>query len=162
MTTVSAISPTCGDIRGGTLLTIHGSGFDSIGGAALDPRCRFGDASVPVDTIEAELAICTAPAGAQGTVRVQLSLDGAQFAGGEVRYTYFRQPLLLSLRPSGGPAAGGTHLTLEGRGFSPFAQATQTTRTEIRPVRTMGVASYVVRLLGAMFPWLGVTLRLTD
>ena len=95
-----ALSMTGGPIEGGTVVTLHGSGFGAFGlvarplswsldgGASAShrivSRCRFGDTVVPVIDMSDVRAVCTTPAlgdvlsvvgGNGSSVRVSLSLN---------------------------------------------------------------------------------------
>ena len=130
------IHPTCGTTRGGVYVTLIGTGFDSVGGMALDatdtpyaPRCRFtpeGDETpgppLPLFSINGTTAVCRTPARpTAGRSYVQLALNGINYEG-EVPYDYMTDPQVVSVHPSGGPLSGGTVITLLGEGFKTVDQ----------------------------------------
>ena len=56
---------------------------------------------------------------------VTLGLNGQQFSkvgagnpAGQTKFIYYAEPIIESIRPSGGPAGGGTFITLIGSGFT--------------------------------------------
>ena len=73
------------------------------------------------------------------TVDLRVSLDGRRFsAPGEAAFHVTNAaatPVLSRLTPSLGPAAGGTMITMRGRGFAPGALATLWRGTRGFPVR---------------------------
>jgi len=62
-----------------------------------------------------------------GNAEVTLALNGQQFStvgagnpAGQTKFIYYAEPIIESIRPSGGPAGGGTFITLIGSGFTNF------------------------------------------
>ena len=83
-----------------------------------------------------------------GAVRVELALNGVDFEG-EVPFTYYVEPSILSVTPTGGPHNGGTVVRVDGAGFAPFdqngtyieqwgASAIASSRVRARPARRRG------------------------
>ncbi|MGX1976985.1 IPT/TIG domain-containing protein [Streptomyces kronopolitis] len=109
--TVSSVFPTSGSSSGGTSIMVTGSGFT--GATAV----RFG-ATPSSFAVNSDTQITAlAPAGI-GTVQVTVSTPSGtsnQF----VTFTYLATvPVLSTVSPSSGPAAGGTPVTLSGSGFT--------------------------------------------
>ena len=118
-----------GPIDGGTRVTLLGRGFGSYPAA-----CLFGDASVEASVRDDGAAVCEAPARPDGPadVALELSLNGETSAlrrtASGVPFTYYRRAgdryaqgaaevRIASMTPLGGPAAGGTVVTVRGAGF---------------------------------------------
>ena len=114
-------SPSIGPLIGGTMVTVKGVGF--IGTQNTKIRCKFGGVDSEVVQFLTESTIsCKAPERAEGTVRVQVSLNGLntdftllEFGS---RFIYYTEPVLLDRpSPSAGPTSGGTVITIKGTGF---------------------------------------------
>ncbi|MFE0375228.1 IPT/TIG domain-containing protein [Streptomyces inhibens] len=107
---ISSISPTSGPAAGGTAVTINGSGFT---GAT---SVKFGTVAASSFTLVSDAQITTtAPAGS-GPVAVTVVTPGGTSNG--VTYTYLAAPVITSLSPVQGPAAGGTSVLVNGSGFT--------------------------------------------
>lgn len=113
--TITAVSPALGPKAGGTLVTVTGTGFAE--GLALS----FGDGygATEVTVLSATRATCLTPAVPDaGLVQVYGKVGGeAGDPGGSFRFTEGAAPELHCVAPTGGPAAGGTALTLRGARF---------------------------------------------
>ena len=49
---------------------------------------------------------------------VEVSIDGGrETSGGFAKFSYYREPELLEIDPPLGPVAGGTKVTIKGKGF---------------------------------------------
>lgn len=59
-----------------------------------------------------------AKGGSASPVQVPGPWSGASSAGSQAEYTYLAAPSVAAVVPSGGPAAGGTAVTITGRGFT--------------------------------------------
>ena len=127
--TLLTLEPRAGPAAGGTVVTVHGEGFDAFGSAespatsALVARCRFGSHESQVLEMSPERVLCIAPANADAAVEgswvdVSLSLNGApgDFGDTAVPFFYYRAPPM-TLTPSAGPVAGGTRVLLRGQGL---------------------------------------------
>lgn len=110
---VTSLTPTSGNIAGGTLVTITGTGFT--GATAVN----FGGAlATPTVTNDTTLTV-TAPAHAAGLVDVLVVTPvgtSANVAGDN--FTYTAGPVVTSITPNSGPIAGGTLVTITGTGFT--------------------------------------------
>jgi alpha-tubulin suppressor-like RCC1 family protein len=106
---VTAVSPARGPVSGGTTVTISGSG---VGGAS---SVHFGSAAatdVQIDSPDSITAV--SPAGT-GTVNVTVTTaSGTSPVTSADRFTYQPPPTVLKLSAKGGPATGGTTLTITG------------------------------------------------
>ena len=128
---VTGVSPASGPAAGGTVVTVSGSGFTGAtavlfqgpGGTGVGPASGFTVASD-------EQITATAPAGPPGVtadVEVVTSAGISQPVVAD-RFTYLSesnasggvvtQPLVTGVSPAGGPAAGGTIVTIAGLGFT--------------------------------------------
>lgn len=116
--TVTALSPTQGPTSGGTVVTITGTAF---GGAT---GVRFGpDTWAPSFTVVSSTTItAVAPARPSGLVNVFVQTPGGLSASGAgTTYAYKvlgPLPVVSSVAPTKGPAAGGNVVTLTGTGFT--------------------------------------------
>jgi alpha-tubulin suppressor-like RCC1 family protein len=111
--TVTSISPQNGPTGGGASVTITGAG---LGGATA---VHFGAAAATGLTVNSPSSVTvTSPAGT-GTVDVTVTTpSGTSPPSSGDRYSYRPAPTLLKLSAKGGPAAGGTILTITGTEFS--------------------------------------------
>ena len=114
---LEAVLPRGGPVAGGTAVVVAGAGY---GGRWL--RCRFGRTAVDA-TYEGRRALRAAapPAAEAGAVALAVTSDGGDEWTRPLRFTYYETapPALSSVWPIGGPAAGGTHITVRGRGERP-------------------------------------------
>jgi alpha-tubulin suppressor-like RCC1 family protein len=110
---VSAISPNSGATSGGTSVTITGSGL----GAAT--AVKFGANSAPSFTINSSTSItATSPAGS-GTVNITVvTPTGSSPPVSADHFTYKVPPTIFKMSAKGGPASGGTTITIEGTELS--------------------------------------------
>ena len=110
---VNSISPKSGSTAGGTTVTITGV---DLGGASA---VKFGTAAASSLTVNSSTSItATAPAGT-GTVHVTVVTPaGTSPAVAADRYTYRLAPTVTKLSAKGGPATGGTSVTITGTELS--------------------------------------------
>jgi len=132
-----AISPTGGPALGGTEVTVTGSHFvDYGGGGVRGPQCQFGAPSaspvVPATLISSRKLVCVSPArvaAAPANPALFVTLNGyadwrgllgraAAEAGADTTFRYAAEPPQPTAAfPWGGPAAGGSLVTVSGSGF---------------------------------------------
>jgi len=113
---VSGVSPLDGPAKGGTTLTVHGSGFQAAGaGATLVTLAHLAADELRV-LDDATLTVRTPP-GAPGTSVGLVLVNQNGKAELPVAYRYRALPELTALSPASGPPAGGTRVRLAGRGF---------------------------------------------
>lgn len=106
---VSAVSPSTGPARGGTLVTISGSGLS---GLSQGDVLIGGSAALSVSVAaDGNSLTCITPAHAVGAVDVVLTGIGTLTAA----YTYVS---VTSVTPNSGTAAGGQAVTITGSGFN--------------------------------------------
>ncbi|MGH9061525.1 MAG: IPT/TIG domain-containing protein, partial [Acidimicrobiales bacterium] len=116
---VTSVSPNAGPTAGGQSVTINGSGLT---GAT---KVVFGTTKATniVVVSDAQLTV-TNPAHPAGKAVVRVTTPGgtSPTTAGDV-YTYDAAPTVTSITPNDGPAAGGTVVTITGRGFVKNATA---------------------------------------
>jgi len=134
---LSAIRPSAGPAAGGTLVTITGDHLYSYGGAVQGPKCQFGAASgapvVAATILSMTSLICYSPpqsADAPSLQHVFITLSGyadsrtllglaPDGATGRLPFRYDASDgwgWLSAAHPVGGPAAGGSSITLTASG----------------------------------------------
>ncbi len=138
---IVAMSPTFGHDNGGTMITVLGSGFTSLGPFSA-PTCMFsvgseaeaeapadGDDSdsvvhVPARISSQDIITCTTPALGEilsvanpGPVSLQISLNGKYLVPGMLEFTYISALTVLSVWPSMGSINGGTRVVVRGAMF---------------------------------------------
>jgi hypothetical protein len=130
---ITHITPSSGPAAGGTELTITGS---NLAGASA---VRFGASTATSFTpVSATTVTAVAPAGS-GTVDVTVVTPGGSTPSTPAdRFTYLTQPSIAKLSAKGGPATGGTEVTITGSGFAApaevhFGEATATSITVNSP-----------------------------
>ena len=148
--TVTGLSPTHGNIAGGTVVTITGTGFT--GATAV----RFGGTTTTVFTFVNDTTItATSPAHIAGAHNVFVVTPGgisATNSPGDL-FTYTATPIVTSISPTSGSAAGGPNVTITGTGLTGatavsfgttaaagFTVVNDTTVTATSPAGTTGPA----------------------
>lgn len=128
--------PSGGPLSGGTTILVGGTGL--LPGPHTDAslaRCRYGrrepGAVTNVSSVDASGVRCFAnPPTTQYMIGadkgLQVALNGQQFAPAApgLPFRYYVQPVLSAIWPTGGPAAGGSPVTLYGLGFDRFEAST--------------------------------------
>lgn len=112
---VAGLDPDAGPIAGGQTVTIIGTGLAETTGVLFDgvPGTISG---TPAD---GQVVVVTPP-GTAGIVDVTIELPGDDLVV-EDGYLYVGVPVVASVTPDQGPAAGGTTVVVEGGGFVPGA-----------------------------------------
>ena len=109
------VAPNQGDAAGGESVVLTGRGFDA--GA----RVFFGSIEATVTNVDGNTITVTTPPGAGGSVDVVV-----EQLGYEVRLAdsfFYTAPLdVFAITPRRGARAGGTVVTITGKGFAPDAQ----------------------------------------
>eukprot|EP00953_Heterococcus_sp_UTEX-ZZ885_P000232 503-Heterococcus_DN1.PRE.1 len=118
---VDAPVPASGTLLGGTVVTVHGTGFTDMPALV----CMFGSVNSNATYLSPVAVQCAAPtAAAAGTVSLTVTSaasDGTATTSvnsGAAVFTYTAAPIVQALSPVAGPAAGGTVLTLSGSNFT--------------------------------------------
>jgi hypothetical protein len=114
--TITALNPSAGAAAGGERVTITGTNFTA--GATV----KFGDTTVPAAdvtfTSATELA-AYAPSGTiNTTVRVSVTTAAGTSADTSADNYAYGKPVVSSISPATGPAAGGTAVVVNGTGFT--------------------------------------------
>ena len=113
----STVQPRSGSVKGGTLVTVQGSGFPQ----TKELRCRFGSGEVePAATWLSSTAVqCVAPSGlGVGAVAVVILANGIELSSQpQLSFVYTREAKIYSFAPTTGCACGGSHLHVYGTGF---------------------------------------------
>jgi hypothetical protein len=113
--TITGINATTGSTAGGTIITIEGT---DLGGVTA---VKFGTVSDTSFTVLSNGWIeVTVPPGVAGTVDVTVTTSsGTSATSSADRFTYVAAaaPVVSQVAPSGGPTAGGSVVTIVGRGF---------------------------------------------
>ena len=116
MPVIDNISPTASMERGEAIITVTGQGFLNLPTLA----CRFGLAneSSPAIFVSNEFIQCLTPTESEpGEVRLEVTLNGADFTAQELHHTFLPIASLSRLDPGIGLVSGGTPVVLEGSGF---------------------------------------------
>jgi hypothetical protein len=110
---LSGLSPSSGPTRGGTEVTLTGAGFTA--GTSVS----FGSHPASQVTVVAPTAITVVAPPGSGTVAVFVRTpQGRSSSRIADKFTYIAPPVVTGLRGKSGPAAGGTSVTILGKGFS--------------------------------------------
>ncbi|MDP6943979.1 MAG: IPT/TIG domain-containing protein, partial [Myxococcota bacterium] len=123
---IASVAPTSGDASGGFLMMVMGTGLDQVAAVTLG-----GEPGVGLTAPSSNTLVFTAPPHAAGSVDLVLTaVDGSE-AIAEGVFEYLEDapepdaaPVLGSLSPASGPAAGGTPVLLVGDGFHMDATVT--------------------------------------
>ncbi|MBJ7472961.1 MAG: IPT/TIG domain-containing protein, partial [Solirubrobacteraceae bacterium] len=119
--TVTGLAPAEGPTAGGTSVTITGTNFIGLSGAAA---VQFGGVNASsYSVVNATTITATAPAGT-GTQDVRVTTPGGTSANTAAdNYTYYPPPTVTVVSPDAGPTAGGTFVTITGTNFSGLSGA---------------------------------------
>ena len=116
--TVASISPSSGGTAGGTDVVITGSGFIAGSQAILDGVPMFPEGGIIIDEQTMSAHVPAHDAGAT-PILVRTPLGTAL---GTLFFTYLPPPLLETIAPDTGSAAGGTAVVLTGKNFTADTQ----------------------------------------
>ena len=120
--TITSFSPLGGPIAGGTVVTINGDNFGSLGYPL--PTVTFGGISATILDYQDIQILVSSPPNAVGLVDICVT----SFSGGPVespdQFEYYTIPTITSIDPSQGPAAGGTEVTITGTDFTSISTVT--------------------------------------
>ena len=128
--TIASLSASVGLSSGSLLLTVAGANFLTL--ATLS--CRFQatglDVVVAATVVSSTQLSCPTPAISEDIItgntlpaELDVSQDGATYTGSPLPFQYQRLPLIASITPSAGVAAGGTIVIVTTAGTVPFAAA---------------------------------------
>ena len=154
------VVPAASMVGGGTVVTVHGTGFQR----SLSARCRFGAIETShIHFVSNTLVECIAPPHEPGVVAVSVSFNGVDFVNDGVEFTFLPSVVVDSVHPKSGPTSGNTVVTLEGSGFAQGLACSfgdhstpvlarvlsSTTATCNSPAHAAGVVSVAVTYEGA-------------
>jgi alpha-tubulin suppressor-like RCC1 family protein len=105
---IFGLSPSSAPTVGGTSVTITGSQFSGV------KSVKFGGASASFTVTSATAVTAIVPAAPAGTINVTVTNTDGTSNGQKFKYT----PIVSSVSPNSGPAAGGTSVTVTGTGFA--------------------------------------------
>lgn len=128
---VTSVSPLQGSVSGGEIITISGTGFLN------ETSVQVGDQNCVIQSRIAVEITCLVPPHAPGKFAIRLFTSGKGFASIPTAYSTYEYLLEVhSIFPLIGSVAGGTHVTITGRGFgSNVSRAVVTVQG--RPCRVM-------------------------
>jgi hypothetical protein len=112
---VKKVKPASGPTAGGTKVKVKGKGFTKV------KKVTIGGTRARIVTVKnPRKIIVIAPAHAAGVVPVRVKTKaGKSKATKKARFTYVgKAPVVTTLAPSSGPAAGGTLVQITGTGFT--------------------------------------------
>jgi len=110
--TVTAVSPASGIVTGGTVVTLSGSNF-----VAGRTACKFGSSmTIEAAVLSSTVALCVAPAGARGTVDVEVETSSV-VKHAPMQFMYNGGVVLDSLTPIVGSVEGGSVLQVVTNGI---------------------------------------------
>ncbi|MEP7054016.1 MAG: N,N-dimethylformamidase beta subunit family domain-containing protein [Actinomycetota bacterium] len=117
---VTAVSPRTGSSRGGSLVTVTGSGFSNA------TRVTFGGIRGSRLSVRSSTRLTVAaPAHAAGAVFVRVgTLSGISRRTGLVVFTYGRPPVVSSVRTATVAVRGGSRVSIAGSGFGGAVRVT--------------------------------------
>jgi hypothetical protein len=109
---VTSISPANGPVAGGTTVTITGTGFTGATAVTFGTTPGTG-----LQVTNDSTLTVTSPAGTD-TVDVQVTTPGGTSPVTQPADQFIYAPIVTSISPASGPAAGGTAVTITGTGFT--------------------------------------------
>ena len=113
---ITKLEPTGGPTAGGTTVIITGTGFTGLSGAVA---VRFGLVAATSYTVNSPTQItAVAPAHAAGQVDVYVTNPTGTSADVDASNYTYGGPVITSVSPAAGPAAGGNSVVITGTGFA--------------------------------------------
>ena len=115
--TVAGIKPSLGDVGGGTIVTVTGSGW--IAGGEVEAMCQFGVTTVPALSIISPTALtCMTPNNtAVGETTFEVSTNGRDFSSSLKSFDFADVPRIWDIAPRFGSPSGSSNVTVLGDGF---------------------------------------------
>ena len=120
---LSNIDPSGGQLAGGTVTTITGSGFLAYRDARYPAKCKFAVTIVDALVLNNKTMLCVSPGSEEmGYVKVAVALNGVDFTSDTtawigMSFIYYSDPQLSGIYPDSGPATGRTSVNILGQGF---------------------------------------------
>ena len=109
---IYSVAPPQGPTAGGTSVVVNGVGFSPSTTLLFGPHGAVHTEYVSPSTLVA----LTPPAPLAGPVDVRV-FNQSGYAKLHAGFSYFARPAVLSVSPAGGPATGGSAVTVKGHGF---------------------------------------------
>ena len=110
-----SIEPMVGSTDGGTLIRVHGVGFDT----AQNVSCVVNGSVVQTLVETARSLTCTAPLAVEaGEVRIELTVNGVDMSSSTASFRYHWPVEVTSVYPISAPESGGSRLLVTGSGFT--------------------------------------------
>jgi len=123
--TVTKVTPSSGPERGGTEVTITGTGFPTQG-KGLPPTVIIGSEAEVISTSPTKIKAKTrAHSAGEDEVVVSDETGSSAGVGTPPDFTYLPPPTVTNVNPSSGPEGGGTEVTITGTGFIERANANE-------------------------------------
>ena len=113
---VTSVEPKVGQLGGGTLVRVLGSGFVP----SMTALVRVGSQPLVVARVLSSVLLeCTMPSRTEpGLLAVEATLNEQDFSYDEVLFEYQADARVLEVSPAKGPSAGGGFVNVTGSGFS--------------------------------------------
>jgi hypothetical protein len=121
---ITAAGPGSGPYTGGTLVTIHGQGFEapvavSLGGLGQQVISVTGT-EIVIRTSGVQVTMCPTNGQVDGGTFSETNINTGDGDDSGIGFTYLVPlPLITSVSPTSGSQAGGTTVTVGGQGFEP-------------------------------------------
>ncbi|MBU6280147.1 MAG: IPT/TIG domain-containing protein, partial [Actinomycetales bacterium] len=156
--TITSVTPSRGSTAGSNYVTITGTNFSGLSGAAAVKFNGVNAASYVVNSVTEIVAMTAAGSAGSGTVTV--TTPGGTASSAANAWTYVAPPTISGISPTSGGIAGGTIATITGTNFSSTTSVTVggaaasfsvLSDTSIRittPSRPAGAATVVVTTVG--------------
>lgn len=115
--TLSLLTPTLGEVDGGTPVIFRGNGFHAMGG---DLHCYFGGAQVDATFINSTAISVTTPPSpiGLGIVRVNCMENGVAMLSQGLEFRYVEGLQITSISPPMGYSSASTRVVVHGSGFA--------------------------------------------
>ena len=99
---VSSVWPERGAAEGGSMVTVHGSGFTAVSEGLGYLQCRFNGSVVRAQLVSGSAVVCNSTEADAGHVALEVSGNGRDFTSSGVRYE-FVSVLVSEVTPWTGP-----------------------------------------------------------
>ena len=119
--TVSTVTPSVGDPLGGDLVTISGTGFDTVGPVTV-AFAAIGASSITV--VDPTRLTCLTPPAPVGPATVRVTNPGGGFGERVDGFIFTAAPVVMSVNPGSGDLAGGDPVTITGDNFDTLGVVT--------------------------------------
>ena len=110
---VTDLTPTSGPATGGSAVTVNGANFVN----TANLMCRFGAVIMPATYTTATRLVCQSPAGAIGSVSVEVTNNNQDYTSNSIAFLYQSVATVLTVLPVSGPVTGATNVTVVGSNF---------------------------------------------